>query len=859
MKHTELREAFLGFFKSKGHTVVPSDSLVPADDPTLLFTSAGMNQFKEQFMGHIKGYHTATSCQKCFRTPDLENVGKTAYHHTFFEMLGNFSFGDYFKEKAIAWAWEFMKDVLKIPEDRLWASVYVEDDEAYDIWKDRIGLPDGRIVKLGQKENFWPSEARDKGPNGPCGPCSEIFYDYGQATGCGKKDCTPACDCGRFVEVWNLVFTQFERKEGGALDPLPNKNIDTGMGLERLCAVMQGVKSNFETDLFVPIVKAIEAEVPNTQDEAQAAYLYAIADHVRAASFAIRDGVTPSNEDRGYVIRNIIRKAALHGRNLGIDKPFLYKLVYTVAKVMEAAYPEIMKSHEDISQVILAEEERFAATLKDGLRLINETIAATKAKEEKAISGEVAFKLFDTHGMPLIIIKEIAETKGIGVEEEGFNRLMQVQREQSRKASKMHAAVFVDSGIHEKTEFIGYDKCRSKAKVLRILTPDGDDIEKADTKAGKVEIILDKSVFYGEAGGQAGDTGTLVAKGVDVEIKDAKKLQDAVILEGVVKQGELEKGAVVDTAIDEKRRLAIAKNHTATHLLQTALRDVLGGHVQQQGSSVMPDRLRFDFTHFKALTEDELDRAQEKVNQYIKEKHLVKTKEMGLDEAKKSGALAFFGDKYDQKVTVVSAGDFSNELCGGTHLKNTKEIGLFRIMREGSVASGIRRIEACTSDAALEWEKKYKELEKENEKALQKKEQNKKLMRAKLKDASKEAEGIIEKAKDISGTKLIIARLEGAEANFLMKINDTIKAGEKSFAAFLVSEGSGKVNLLLSVSNNLVEKGIHAGKIISGIAKLASGSGGGKPEMAMGGAKDTSKIGDMLKAAEDILTKEISS
>ncbi|NQT95093.1 MAG: alanine--tRNA ligase [Candidatus Omnitrophica bacterium] len=871
MRHTEIRDKFLNFFKSKGHTVIASDSLVPAGDPTLLFTSAGMNQFKEQFLGNIKGYTKAATCQKCLRTPDLENVGKTAYHHTFFEMLGNFSFGDYFKEDAIKWAWEFMKDCLSIPEDKLWVSVYEEDDEAYGIWKDKISVPEEKIIRLGQKENFWPSEAKTKGPNGPCGPCSEIFYDYGKKAGCGKDDCTPACDCGRFVEVWNLVFTQFERKEGGALEPLPNKNIDTGMGLERLSAVMQGVKSNFETDIFTPIIKAImelrdnerlaelhDGDINKGKKSPLTPYVYAIADHIRAVTFAISDGVTPSNEERGYVIRNLLRRAYLYGGTIGIDtKPFLYKLVYAVGKTMEEPYPEIAKKHQTIAAVIKAEEERFAATLEEGRRLIQEVISKTKKSGKKNIAGEVVFELFDTHGVPLDLLKLRVAEEGLSIDEKRFNELMQAQREQSRKSSKMQGSVFVDSGINERTEFIGYEKTEAKAKVLRILTQGAKDIKEADEKNGNIEIILDKSVFYGESGGQVGDTGSITSAGLKAKVDNAIKLQDAILLDVKVSQGRIKVSDTVDTAIDEERRLKIAKNHTATHLLQAALRKILGEHVQQQGSLVAPDRLRFDFTHFKQVTQDELKRVEEAVNEYIKKGLPVGKKEMTIEDAKKEGALAFFGEKYEQKVRVVSTGDNSKELCGGTHLDNTSEIELFKIMKESSVASGIRRIEAVTSDVAREWIKEHEKLQKEKDDLLIKKEEKKQLAKNRLKDAESSVGNIIDAGEDIKGAKVMIAKIKGISPDGLKRISDLIKTRERSFGLFLISTLDDKLNLLLSISEDLIKKGLNSGKLIGDITKSFGGSGGGRPNMAQGAIKDLSKIDQVFKEAKSMLTKEI--
>jgi len=861
MKHTELRKKFLEFFKAKGHTIVSSDSLVPAGDPTLLFTSAGMNQFKNEFLGNIKGFQTAASCQKCFRTGDLENVGKTAYHHTFFEMLGNFSFGDYFKKEAIGLAWEFMRDALKLPGEKLWVSVYEEDDEAYGIWKNEISVPESRIIKLGPKDNFWPSEAKEKGPNGPCGPCSEIFYDYGEESGCGKEDCTPACDCGRFVEVWNLVFTQYERKHGGVLGPLPSKNIDTGMGLERLCAVMQGVKSNFKTDLFKPITESISKEIGSEalQNSNSADFdMAAIADHIRAATFAISDGVVPSNVERGYVIRKVINKSLLHARNLGIEEPFLYKLVYIISKVMEEPYPEIMKRHQDIAQVIKFEEERFADTLKDGERLLNTEIEKVKKEKRKELSGEAVFRLFDTHGLPLFIIKEMAEKKGLGIDEQEFNKLLEAQRETSRAKSKLHGAVFVDSPIKAKSEFIGYDKHKSKAKVLCILDKGLKPIDRVDKNSGRISIVLDKPVFYPESGGQMGDSGTIEGKNLKIKVCNARRSQDAILLESEVLKGELNRGDIVDTSINEEKRLLIAKNHTATHLLQSALRKVLGEHVQQQGSFVGSDYLRFDFTHFKQLTRDELDRVEELVNQYIDENHSMKVEEMSLEQARQTGALAFFGDKYEQKVRVVAAGDFSKELCGGTHLDNTSQIGLFKIKAEGSVASGIRRIEAHTAAAAEEWVKENKKRGKEREAILKNKEEEKQQARERLKKAGDDIDTLIERAEEVSAIKLIIEKLEAVDGNVMKRKADLIKERlKKDFIIFLVSVDSEKANLLLVISDNLVKNGVDAAKLIGTISKAAGGSGGGRPNMALGGAKDMGQIDNLLSEAKNILSKEI--
>lgn len=870
MKHADIRNKYLDFFKAKGHALVPSDSLVPAGDKSLLFTSAGMAQFKNEFMGHIKDFTRAVTCQKCMRTGDLENVGKTAYHHTFFEMLGNFSFGDYFKDEAIAWAWEFLKDVLKVPEKRLWASVYEEDDEAYNIWKDKIQIPQDRIVKLGQKDNFWPSEAKDKGPNGPCGPCSEIFYDYGEDAGCGKAGCSPACSCGRFVEIWNLVFTQFERRDDGTLVPLPNKNIDTGMGLERLCAVMQGVRNNFETDIFSDIIEAIIAESGigdqsfgsgDSTKPAKEYYrfdIYKIADHIRAITFAIADGVAPSNEERGYVIRSLIRRAMMCAKKIGVEKAFLYKLVYTVASSMQEPYPELMKEHQDIAAVIKTEEEKFLKTLENGISITTGTLNMLSDSGLKEISGNMVFELYDTHGIPLEIIKETATAQGYDVDEDGFNNLMQIQRETSRKSSKMQGEIFATGLIKARTEFIGYDAFESSANVIEMMDKNGRSIKEADISTGLVEIILDRSVFYGESGGQVGDKGKISKPGAEVIIKKAGKVQDAIVLIGNIEKGDIRVGDKVKAEIDIGYRLAIARNHTATHLLQKALRKVLGEHVKQQGSLVTADRLRFDFTHSKALTDDELSSVEELVNKDIKDNHNVRVEETSLQDAKSSGALAFFGDKYNQKVRVVYAGTDSRELCGGTHLENTLDIELFRISHEGSVASGIRRIEACTADRAREWEAEHKKKEQDKERILEEKKQEKFLEKKRLKELEHSVDTIIEGGRDIQDVKLIIQCIDNQNMGVLKHLSDVIKNKFKQGCLlFFVSSQQGKASMLLSLSDSLSKRGLDASTLLSEILKPFGGKAGGRPNMAQGGIKDLQDTGEVLKIAEKVLVKEL--
>jgi alanyl-tRNA synthetase len=865
MKHTRIRSEYLRFFESKGHRIVPSDSLVPAGDPSLLFTSAGMTQFKNEFMGNIRGFTRAASCQKCMRTADLENVGKTAYHHSFFEMLGNFSFGDYFKKEAILWAWEFLTESLKLKSQNLWVSVYEEDDEAYGIWKDIIKVPAGRIVKLGQKDNFWPSEAKDKGPNGPCGSCSEIYYDYGKSAGCQKPDCSLSCDCGRFVEVWNLVFTQFNRKDGGILEPLPNKNIDTGMGMERLCAVIQGVRNNFETDLFVPIIESIKKEfnalvglerIPYTENRKPS--LHAIADHVRAITFAISDGITPSNEERGYVVRNILRKALLHAMDVGAKGPVLYKIVYSVAKTMQEPYPEILGKHQDIAGVIKFEEERFFNTLSHGKRLLSAVIEDAKKKKEGVVSGDAAFKLFDTHGLPLVIIKELCSKQGLSVDEKAFNALMGLQRDKSRKSSSMSGEVFIDTGIKEKTVFTGYDKCKSEARVLRLMLSNGNDIASAGSSIAKVEIILDQSVFYPQQGGQEPDKGWLSTGSMEAEVLYARKIQDAILLEIRVLKGKISKGDIVETFIDKDRRMKIAKNHTATHLLQSALRNVLGEHISQQGSMVDADRLRFDFTHFKAMTDEELERTEDAVNAYIKQAIPVNVEEMPIEQARRTGALAFFGEKYGQKVRVIKTGDKSLELCGGTHLKNTEETGLFRIVRESSVASGIRRIEAVTADKAREWEIEHKKIEKGKEEALKKKRQEKLKGKTLIRQAEALVDDIIAGAEKQENAAIIAKCLDSHNMGVLKRISDIIKTKfSGDCVIFLIAPEGRRVSTLLSISKGLVEKGLDSAGLLADILGPFSGSGGGRPDMAQGGIRELRDKDVFIKSAKDILCKNL--
>lgn len=850
MKSAELRTRFLDFFKEKKHRIVESDSLVPRDDPTVLFTPAGMNQFKKEFMGFDAGFKRAATCQRCLRTDDLDKVGRTSGHHTFFEMLGNFSFGDYFKKQAIGWAWEFLTGVLGLSPQLLWVSVYKDDEEAYDIWKKEIRVPVGKIVRLGDKENFWPSEAKQKGPNGPCGPCSEIFYDQGAQTGCRKPGCSPACDCGRFLEVWNLVFTQYNRLEDGRLEPLPNKNIDTGMGLERLCAVMQGVSNNFETDLFVPVVKEIVRRVPRAPGQKEA--LYAVSDHLRAVTFCLYDGVHASNEGRGYVVRKLIRKSILALRSQGIEQPFFYTLVPVVARIMEPAYPELKERQEMIAQAILSEEKNFCAMLDSSPALLEEKFAGMKKKDpEKA--GTIAFTLYDTYGLPVELTRKWLADKGMAMSDTAFESELSRQKERSKLGSSMKGDVFGSSVFDYgagSTVFSGYKNRECRATVLNlVVTAEGVPRAAKKISAGdKAVLILDKSVFYAESGGQVGDKG-LIKKGKSVfRVEDTQKSGKVVLHMGTVEHGSFKKADEVSALVDAERRLAVARNHTATHMLQAALRQVLGAHVKQQGSLVAQDRLRFDFTHFKKVSDEELSRVEDLINKEILADHPLVSRPMSLAEAKKSGALAFFGEKYSGTVRVVAVGSFSRELCAGTHLDSTGQVGIFRIVSEGSVAGGIRRIEAVTGSTAYAL---IKEREQTLSEELRKKdEQIKELQRCagsrKQEGITSSAENILKKAEPLKGNvQYIFEVIDNADMNSLRSGVDLVKA--KSPARTVVVIGSrladDKALVVAGVTQDLIERGFSAVDFVNQICRHIGGKGGGRPDFAQGGGSDPSKFG----------------
>lgn len=880
MKTNEIRNKFLKFFEKKSHVIWPSDSLVPQNDPTLLFTGAGMNQFKDMFLG--KGnltFKKATTCQKCLRTGDIDNVGRTASHHTFFEMLGNFSFGDYFKKETIEWAWEFLVQELKIPEERLSVSVYKDDQESYEIWEKNIGVPRSKIYQYGEKDNFWPANAPLLGPNGPCGPCSEIFYDQGDKVGCGRKECDPACDCDRFVEIWNLVFTQYDRTEGGKLVPLPHKNVDTGMGLERMARVMQGVPTNFDIDIFSPIIKSLE-EITQLKYNGQpehAVLMRRIADHVKACVFCISDGVLPSNEGRGYVERRLLRRAIRDGTQLGVKDCFLYKLVPIVVNVMEEYYPDIKQRRENIARIIKSEEEKFHETLELGTARLKELMETLQKSNQRILSGQEAFKLYDTYGFPFDMTESILNEKGFTVDKDGFENELKKQRLQARTSSQMTGQVF-DRGplskikdISKGTEFLGYKKCACEGRVIAIIQ--GDQLVEVAKAGSDVTVILDQTPFYGESGGQIGDTGVLESNGTLVRITDTKKNNDFILHIGKVVKGELVTGSLVNASIDIQRRDSIRRNHSATHILHYVLRKVVGQHAEQAGSSVAPDRLRFDFHHFSALTREEIMRIEDMVNEIILENVPVVIKELPIQEAKNAGAMALFGEKYGEVVRMASIGDFSKELCGGTHVNYSGEIGLLRIISESSVAAGVRRIEALTGIAALNRDREKERIIQEmcsilntNEDKLITKTQellnevknlHKEIHKVKQKEIRGKVDSFVEDAKEVSGIKIITRKLEDATVDDLRKTIDILMKSAKEMAIVLGTAQDGRVTIVAALSPGLVKLGLHAGSISKEVAKVVGGGGGGRPDMAQAGGQWVEKLEEALSFAAELLSKKI--
>jgi len=874
----EIRESFLKYFESKGHTRVASSSLIPKDDPTLLFTNAGMVQFKNAFLGlENRGYTRAATCQKCARAGgkhnDLENVGVTARHHTFFEMLGNFSFGDYFKEEAIAWAWEYLIDVVKLPKEKLWITIYEDDNEAFEIWNKKMKVPADRIVRMGEKSNFWIM-----GETGPCGPCSEILYDQGKDTGCGRPECDVHCDCDRHLEIWNNVFTQFDRDENGNLNPLARPSIDTGMGLERLTAVIQGVKSNYDTDLFTPIIRFVEktAGITYGQNTENDVSIRVIADHSRAVTFLIGDGITPSNEGRGYVLRRILRRAARHGKLLGINKPFLNQSAQVVIDMMKGVYPDLVEKASFITKMILNEEQRFMETLDAGLRILNDETAALKKAKKSVLPGALVFKLYDTYGFPTDLTADIVRHDGFTLDNEGFEAEMEQQRERARGAWKGSGEEAISecylkassSGIV--SEFCGYDGViKSDAKVLAVFV-DGKPADSA-LEGQKAEIILDTTTFYGESGGQTGDTGYLEGASFKFMVVDTKKPIDKFIVhKGKVLKGEIKAGAKAQLIIDEERRKAIAANHSGTHVLQASLKAVLGDHIKQSGSQVNEKGLRFDFTHFSKISDDEMKRIEEIANDMIRKNVDVKTEVCALEDALKTGATAVFDEKYGATVRIVKMGEMSMELCGGTHVKRTGDIGLLKVLHESAIAAGVRRIEAVTGKEALAHVQKAEEELKrtaalfksgqmevyDRAEKLQKqtRELERELEAMKGKLAARDSGDLMGQAREIGGVKVLAVEVSIVDVKTLRDFGDKLRDKMGSGIILLGSKAGEKAMLLCMVTKDLTGK-YHAGNIIKELAPLIGGSGGGRPDMAQAGGTQPENLGKVFPVLEKLLTK----
>ena len=864
----ELREKYLSFFESKGHLRLPSFPLVPQGDKSLLLINSGMAPMKKYFTGEVEPpCHRVTTCQKCIRTPDLDRVGLTARHGTFFEMLGNFSFGDYFKNEAIPWAWEFLTKTLEIPKNLLWPSVYEEDDEAYAIWRDVIGVPEEHIVKLGKADNFWEHGT------GPCGPCSEIYFDRGEKYGCGSPDCKPGCDCDRYMEIWNNVFSQFNNMGDGTYTELAQKNIDTGMGLERLACVMQGVDNMFEVDSIRKIIDTVctIASKNYGTDAKNDVSIRVITDHVRSAMFMISDGVIPSNEGRGYVLRRIIRRACRHGKLLGIDHPFLVDVVEVAIGESCEAYPELSAKADYIKKVLSMEEERFDATIDAGLSILSNLIRGAVEQNADTISGEEVFKLYDTFGFPIDLTREIAEESHLHIDEETFNVLMKQQKTRAREAranisgwSESSKTLLADL---PKTEFVGYTDYRSEAKILAILC---EDTSVDSVSEGDCTIILDRTPFYGEGGGQVGDEGTMYAEGKLLNVYDTKKTDGVYIHLCTVVNGTFSVGDTVMADISDMRRRAIARNHSAAHLLQAALRRVLGEHVEQAGSYVSNTVCRFDFTHFAAMTDKELEAVESMVNTYILAANPIDTVETDIETAQKSGAMALFGEKYGKVVRMVKMGDFSTELCGGTHCSNTGEIGLFKIVSESSVAAGVRRIEAVTGRGVLALMAEKEALLNETAHKLKAQNINDIVMRAtQLQDelkaakheiealsaklASSKLDDILSGAIAVGGVKLATASFEGMQIDVARSLADEIKANHADMVAVIAINTDGKVNFIAVAGKDAVAAGAHAGKLVGAVAAVTGGKGGGRPDNAMAGGRDADKIAEALAAAEGTL------
>lgn len=876
MTVNEIREKYLKFFEERGHQIQPSASLIPHNDPSILWTAAGMVPFKPFFTGQATPeVLRVTTCQKCLRTPDIEDVGKTARHHTFFEMLGNFSFGDYFKEDAIPWAWEFVTDVLGLPADKLWITIYLDDDEAFDIWHKKVGIPVDKIVRMGKDTNFWEIGV------GPCGPCSEIYIDLGEERGCGGAHCAVGCECDRFLEIWNLVFIQFFRDEQGNYSPLTNKGIDTGMGLERVASVLQKVPTNFDTDLLREIMDFTAGllKVSYGDSKENDLALKVITDHVRAITFAIGDGALPSNEGRGYVIRRLLRRAVRYGRVLGMEDTFLYKVSGAVVKQMAGAYPDLAQKQEHILRVIRTEEERFLETLAQGTEILGRLMDEAKSSGNTEITGDDAFKLYDTYGFPLELTQEIASEQGLTVDEDGFAKALEKQRQRARNARQeteylsergvIYKALYEELGA---TRFIGYSSHTAHSNVLAILK---DGLQELSAEAGEeVEVILDVTPFYAESGGQVADNGYIRGKDYEVEIYAVNKpVENLIVHRGKVVSGILRRHEGVQVEIVVDRRHEICRNHSATHLLHRALKEVLGDHVNQAGSLVEPDRLRFDFTHYAALSAQELRRIETLVNDVVLDNLTVEAFETSLSKAKSMGAAALFGEKYGQNVRVVKMGDYSLELCGGTHVNCTSEIGLFKLVGESSIGAGVRRIEAVTGRGIIKLldakEEQINQIAAAVKASPQEAVKKVQVLQQHLKDlehelenlrnklSKQEASGILEQTKDINGVKVLVAVVSAPDMDSLRNMVDMLRDKIGSGVVVLGAESNGKVNLVVAATKDLLNRGIHSGKIIKEVAQVVGGGGGGRPDMAQAGGKDPSKLQDAMVKSYSVIEGQL--
>jgi alanyl-tRNA synthetase len=883
MTSDEVRQAYLSFFESKKHKVISSSSLIPHGDPTLLLTTAGMVQIKPYFLGlSIPSNPRLVSCQKCFRTTDIDLVGDST-HLTFFEMLGNFSVGDYFKQEAIAWAWEFVNQHLLLPLERLWVTIFLDDDEAFDCWQ-RVGFPEERIVRLGEKDNFWGPA----GDSGPCGPCSEIHYDFGESFGCGNNDCNPGCDCGRFSEIWNLVFTQYDQSSDGKRKPLPKPNIDTGMGLERTTAVMQGVSSVYETDLFLPIISKINYLIDSKygQDEVVNHSIRVVAEHSRGIAFLIADGVLPSNEGRGYVLRRILRKASFFGRKLGIEGLYLNELTNVIIEKMGHIYPELIANREFIAEVVNAEEEKFIGTLDAGINMVEKTIAETIRQGKSHLDGKDIFKLYDTYGFPSELTAEIAKERNLTIDIPGFVTEMEKQRDRARAGKKFTSTENINEELHrlslncESSNFTGYEYengLKRSSEVIQLINNDNGSVIDHANKGEDISVFLRETPFYGEMGGQVGDKGLISGKNGEVEIIDTLQLHNRIVHKGKVIKGTISTGDLVEASVDIERRMDIARNHTATHLLQAVLRQVLGSHVYQRGSLVEPDRLRFDFSHTKNINKKQLKEIQDNVNIIIRQNiALFSNLNVPYKQAVEEGAIALFGEKYGDDVRVVKIGKdpISVELCGGTHVAATGEIGQILILNESSIGTGLRRIEAVTGRQAQIFIHQYIDIVEEvaaelrtsiseipaRVKALDAElsAERKKSALIEKKISLDSVEELLSKAKHTDGVTMIVAKIPSASMNVLREMGDSLLEKSKSALVVLGTLQDGKPGFVAMVTPDLIAKGLHAGEIVKQVAGVTGGSGGGKPGIAQAGGKDGSKIEEALAMVDQLVKRQIS-